>query len=67
MLLKQIYQSVGLLINRHFEEAHLLVAFIMNLNIMGSFLKIALTVYFRAVHMAGRTECCATVCLQNKV
>ena len=27
MLLKQIYQSVRLLMNRHFEEARLVVAF----------------------------------------
>ena len=64
--MKQICQSVGLSIKRHFESARLLLfSFIMNLKILCSFLLNGLTEYFLAVHLAVRVECYATVYLQD--
>ena len=65
-LLKQLRLSVGLLINKHFREARLLVAFYHEFKHFVQ-LSVILTEYFLAVHLAERAECYATVCLQDKV
>lgn len=65
VLLKQICQNVGLLINRHFEEElkSLLVAYYHEFRNMCSFLLIGLTKYFLEVYFAERAECYATQCV----
>ena len=48
--MKQICQSVRLLIKRHFEEARLFVAFYLEFEHFMQFLSIGLIEYFLAVH-----------------
>ena len=67
MLLKQIYQNIGIFVNRRSEEACLLVAFCQEFKHFVQFSVIGLTEYFLAVHLAERADYYATVCLQDNV
>ena len=63
IVLKQICQSVGLVINRYLDEARLPVALYHECKHF--VLLCRLTEYFLAVHLAKKAECSATVSLQD--
>ena len=62
VLLKQVYQSVGNLINRHFEEVHLLIAFCHEFKLLVQLSVNCLNIFLQFILLRERNTVRRSVC-----